>query len=73
MQSKRTSRLRRAPQTRPVACGPELLLDADHKLVISYLVGGRDAVHANTFMQDVAERLATRVQMTTDRDGDEDW
>ena len=41
-------------------------LDADHKLIISYLVGGRDAAHANEFMQDVAERLATRVQMTTD-------
>jgi hypothetical protein len=39
----------------------------------SSAIGGRDAVHANTFMQDVAERLATRVQMTTDRDGDEDW
>lgn len=41
-------------------------LDADHKLIISYLVGGRDAGYANAFMQDVAGRLATRVQMTTD-------
>ena len=43
-----------------------IALDADHKLIISYLVGGRDADHANAFMQDVAERIATRVQMTTD-------
>jgi IS1 family transposase len=41
-------------------------LDADHKLIISYLVGGRDADYANAFMEDVAGRLATRVQMTTD-------
>lgn len=41
-------------------------LDADHKLIIAYAVGGRDAGYANAFMQDVAARLATRVQMTTD-------
>jgi IS1 family transposase len=41
-------------------------LDAEHKLIISYLVGGRDAAYANAFMEDVASRLANRVQMTTD-------
>ena len=41
-------------------------LDADSKLIVSYLVGGRDAGHANEFMQDVASRLANRVQLTTD-------
>lgn len=41
-------------------------LDADSKLIVSYLVGGRDAEYANAFMQDVADRLATRVQLTTD-------
>jgi len=41
-------------------------LDADYKLIIAYAVGGRDAEYANAFMQDVADRLATRVQMTTD-------
>lgn len=41
-------------------------LDADSKLIVSTLVGGRDAEHANAFMQDVAERLATRVQLATD-------
>ena len=41
-------------------------LDADTKLIISYLCGGRDAGYANEFMADVAGRLATRVQLTTD-------
>ena len=41
-------------------------LDADSKLIVSYLVGGRDAGYAHEFMQDVASRLTTRVQMTTD-------
>ncbi|MCH7777463.1 MAG: IS1 family transposase [Gemmatimonadetes bacterium] len=41
-------------------------LDADSKLIISWLVGGRDAEYANEFMQDVASRLADRVQLTTD-------
>ena len=41
-------------------------LDADSKLIVSYLVGGRDAGYATEFMQDVASRLANRVQMTTD-------
>ena len=41
-------------------------LDADCKLIISYLAGGRDAGYAHEFMQDVADRLATRVQLTTD-------
>ena len=41
-------------------------LDADSKLIVSFLVGGRDAGYAHEFMQDVASRLANRVQMTTD-------
>jgi IS1 family transposase len=41
-------------------------LDADSKLIVSYLIGGRDAGYAHEFMQDVADRLATRVQLTTD-------
>lgn len=41
-------------------------LDADSKLIISYLCGGRDAGYANEFLADVASRLATRVQLTTD-------
>ena len=41
-------------------------LDADSKLIVSYLIGGRDADSANEFMQDVAGRVANRVQLTTD-------
>jgi IS1 family transposase len=41
-------------------------LDADSKLIVSYVVGGRDAGYAVEFMQDVAGRLANRVQLTTD-------
>jgi IS1 family transposase len=41
-------------------------LDADSKLIISYLVGGRDSGYAYEFMMDVADRLANRVQLTTD-------
>jgi IS1 family transposase len=41
-------------------------LDAESKLCVSYLVGGRDAGWAWDFMQDVASRLTGRVQLTTD-------
>ncbi len=41
-------------------------LDADSKLVVSYLVGGRDAEYAMWFMDDLASRLTNRVQLTTD-------
>lgn len=41
-------------------------IDADSKLIISYLVGGRDGRFAAVFMDDVASRLANRVQLTTD-------
>jgi IS1 family transposase len=41
-------------------------IDADSKLVISCLIGQRDAGYAWEFMQDVKARLANRVQLTTD-------
>lgn len=41
-------------------------IDADSKLIVSYLVGGRDSEYAIEFMDDVAKRLANRVQLTTD-------
>ncbi len=41
-------------------------LDADTKLVPSYLVGLRDSEHARAFVDDLAGRLANRVQITTD-------
>lgn len=39
---------------------------ADSKLVPSYLVGRRDAAFAKLFIDDLATRLANRVQLTTD-------
>jgi IS1 family transposase len=41
-------------------------LDAQTKLCVSYLVGGRDAGWAKEFMEDCAGRIAGRVQVTTD-------
>jgi IS1 family transposase len=41
-------------------------IDADTKLCVSYLVGGRDGWWANEFMKDVASRVRGRVQLTTD-------
>jgi IS1 family transposase len=41
-------------------------LDADSKLCVSYLVGGRDAGWAREFMEDCAGRIKNRVQITTD-------
>jgi IS1 family transposase len=41
-------------------------LDPDTKLMMSWCVGRRDVDSAYTFMQDVATRLANRVQLTTD-------
>jgi IS1 family transposase len=41
-------------------------LDADSKLILSWVVGGRDASFALALMDDVRGRLANRVQLTTD-------
>lgn len=42
---------------------------ADTKLAISWLVGGRDASYARDFIQDVYDRLAGRIQLTSDGHG----
>ena len=41
-------------------------LDSDSKLIVSWLVGGRDSEYAIAFMDDLRSRLANRVQITTD-------
>lgn len=41
-------------------------IDADTKLVISWLCGRREAGHAADFLRDVAMRLSNRIQLTTD-------
>jgi IS1 family transposase len=41
-------------------------MDADTKLVPSWLLGGRDAGYAFQFISDLAGRLANRIQLTSD-------
>src|SRR5450759_1410345 len=41
-------------------------IDADTKLVPTWLIGGRDSEYAMVFMDDLAKRLAGRVQLTSD-------
>jgi IS1 family transposase len=51
------------------ACGDAwtfVAIDADTKLVISWMIGARDAGIATQFLKDVSRRLSNRVQLTTD-------
>jgi IS1 family transposase len=41
-------------------------IDGDNKLMISWLVGGRDGDYAMAFMDDLRSQLANRVQLTSD-------
>ncbi len=41
-------------------------IDADTKLILSWLVASRNLPSAKAFVEDVASRLANRVQLTTD-------
>ena len=41
-------------------------IDPDTKLVVSYMLGKRDPFCARVFIRDLSERLANRVQLTTD-------
>jgi IS1 family transposase len=43
-----------------------IALDADTKLIVSFLVGERTAMYARKFVDDLASRLSNRVQLTTD-------
>jgi IS1 family transposase len=43
-----------------------IAIDSDTKLVPTYRVGTRDLSDATSFIQDLAQRLANRVQLTTD-------
>lgn len=42
------------------------VIDADSKLILSCLCGGPDASWACKFMEDLASRVTTRIQITTD-------
>jgi DNA-binding transcriptional ArsR family regulator len=41
-------------------------IDADNKLIVSWLVGGRDSAYALALMDDLRSRLVNRVQLTMD-------
>lgn len=41
-------------------------LDADTKLIPSFFVGGRDGFAGHAFIRDLADRLANRIQLTSD-------
>jgi IS1 family transposase len=41
-------------------------LDPDSKMIVSWMIGGRDYETANLFVDDLRSRLAKRVQLTTD-------
>ena len=43
-----------------------IALDADTKLIPTFIVGKRDAYHAKAFMSDLADRLTNRVQISSD-------
>jgi IS1 family transposase len=47
-------------------CWTWVCIDAESKLIPAFYVGKREAVDARMFLRDVAERLAHRVQLTTD-------
>ena len=59
-------RMMKAPVDRAGDTWTWTAIDADHKLIISYLVGGRDSEYAMEFMDDLRSRLANRVQLTSD-------
>src|SRR5712664_24566 len=43
-----------------------IALDADTKLIPSFVVGKRDMYHARTFMEDLAARIKNQVQISSD-------
>jgi IS1 family transposase len=47
-------------------CWTWTAIDADTKVIISYMLGDRGAGTAQAFMQDVASRISNRIQLTTD-------
>ena len=45
---------------------PQIALDTNSKLTVSYLIGGRDTGYAHKFMKKVAARVRRQMQITTD-------
>ena len=67
MRKRRTSRLQSCAAPRGAGdIWTSTAFDADNKLILSWKVGGRDPGYALELMDDVRERLANRMQLTTD-------
>jgi len=47
-------------------CWTWTAIDADTKLIVTYVLGERDGNTALVFMEDLASRLTSRIQLTTD-------
>ncbi len=47
-------------------CWTWTAIDSDSKLIVSWMAGDRSGQTARIFMKDVADRIETRVQLTTD-------
>jgi IS1 family transposase len=47
-------------------CWTWTAIDADTKLIVTYVLGDRGANTALMFMEDLASRLSNRIQLTTD-------
>jgi IS1 family transposase len=63
------SKARNVPEARKGQAGDVWVwsaIDADTKLVPSFMIGGRDTEQAKLFMEDLARRLKHRVQLTSD-------
>src|SRR5207245_2766778 len=43
-----------------------IALDADTKIIPSFVIGRRDSYHAKAFMDDLASRMINRVQLSSD-------
>jgi IS1 family transposase len=64
--AKNAPRSKRAGDPTIGDCWTWTAIDADSKLLLSYLIGGRDAEFALMLMDDLRQRLTNRVQLTTD-------
>ena len=63
--AKNVATARRARKAR-ATCGRGRRIDADSKMILSYLVGDRSGQSAIALMDDLRSRLSNRVQLTTD-------
>jgi len=60
------AKAKNATQAREGDCWTYTAVDAESKLMISWLVGTRNSANTRAFIVDVVERLGNRVQLTTD-------